>query len=227
MLTKFDPPSFVDRFSHPLEIEGQEFHTVSDAWMFLRFLVSMRGLVVNPEQPFTVRIEDDTIRFGRSEATFDLCYLFPTDAINTNLDVKRRDNSGMFRVLDIMKLPFCNVERMRDMKIPDSFIEEVRFYGKKKIVSISFLSKEQLTNFDYSDTMSRIYVEKSLLNESELVRPLISPSRGPRKPKPVVLEREVTPMEEVVYESTERVKYYEHYDRGVILKAYRRNHTSI
>ncbi len=227
MLTKFSPPSFIDRLEPPLEIEGQEFHTVSDAWSFLRFLISMKGLVVNPEEPFSVRIEDDTVRFGRSEATFDMCHLFPSDSINTNLDIKRRDNVGVFRVLDMMKLPFCNVEKMKDIRIPESFIEEVRFYGKKKIVSISFLSKEQLTNFDYSDTMSRIYVEKSLLNESGLIRPLISPSRGPRKPKPVVQERVVMPMEEVVYESTERVKYYEHHDRGIILKTYRRNHTNI
>ena len=200
---------------------------MADAWNFLRFMISMRGLVVNPEEPFSVRIEGDTIRFGRSEAIFDVCYLFPSDSINTDLNIKRRDNVGVFRVLDIMKLPFCNVEKMKDIRIPESFIEEVRFYGKKNIVSISFLSKEQLTNFDYSDTMSKIYVEKSLLSESDLIRPLISPSRGPRKPKPVVQDRVVMPMEEVVYESTERVKYFEHHDRGVILKTYRRNHTSI
>lgn len=226
VLTSFDAPSFVDNFENPLLIEGQSYANISDAWSILRFLLSMRGLIVNPKDLFSVRIESSSLFFNNKKVNFKKCHLFPSAKTKVDLEIKTILNKELYRVLDIMRLPFCSVNNMKKMSIPDTFIDEVRFYGKKRIVCISKLTKNQLNSFDYSDTMSRIYTEKELLKQTELVRPLISPTRGMRKPKPVVLDRIVLPLEEVVYISTKRIKYYERTDRDNIIKTYRRNNTS-
>lgn len=225
LLTKFEAPFFVERFEKPIELEGQTFLSISEAWSFLRFILSMRGLVLNPREPYSVRIEDRTISFGRNSVNFDNCHLFPDPKIKVDLPVKKIANENVYKVMDVMRLTHCNVEGMQSMKIPETYIDEVRFYGKKKIVCISYLSKDQLNSFDFSDTISKMYVEKALLNERDLKRPLISPTRGPRKPKPIVLERVVVDCQETVFRSTKKIKYYEHKDRVNIIKAYRRNRT--
>lgn len=226
ILTSFNAPHFVDDFEQPIIIEDQQYTNISDAWNFLRFIVSLRGLVVNPKDVFSVRIESNFVSFSAQKVEFEKCHLFPSSKVKCDLDIRQVKNEDLFKVLDIMKLPFCNVENVTTQKIDNSFIDHVKFYGKKKIVCVSYLTKKQLNDFDYSDTMSRIYVEKHLLECEDIIRPLISPSRGMRKPKPVVLERVVLSMREDIYTSTDEILYYEHKDRDNIIKTYCRNNSS-
>ena len=226
LLTNFSPPLFVDFFSSKIIIENQEYKNISDAWSMLRFLVSMRGLIINPTEPYSVRIEEDTIRFSGNCISFKKCHLFSCRKTKVDLDVKRTLNSDLYRVVDIMKLQFCNVENLETLCVSDSFVQKIMFFGKKKIVCLSKLTKEQINSFDFSDTISRFYVEKKLLDCEDLIRPLISPTRGHRKPKPIVVERVVEPLDEVVYNSTRKVKYYDSKDRINIIKTYCRDNTN-
>ena len=225
VLTSFSEPHFAEEFDQPISIEGQELSSVSDAWSLLRFLVSMNGLVINPKEVYSVRIESSQLSFGGKVIDFEKCHLFPSDKIKVDLKIKKVLNRDMYRVVDVMRLPFCNAQKLTKLRIDNCFIDEVKFYGKKRIACISELSKNQLNDFDYSDTMSKLYLEKQLLLEDDLIRPLISPSRGMRKPKPVVLERIVQPLEEVVYKSTKTVKYYDNKNRDIIIETYRRHNT--
>ena len=226
ILTDFEAPYFEEEFAEPLTIEGQEYKKLSDAWSMLRFIVSMRGLVVNPENLFSLRLNKDSIVFNRRRVTFKKCHLFPNEKTKCHLDIKKVVNQDVYKVIDVMRLPFCNVQYLNTATIDNCFIDKVRFYGKKRIVCTSVLTRKQLNQFDYSDTMSRIYVEKYLINDDRVVRPLISPTRGKRNPKPVVLERIVVPLEETIYESTKEVKFYDSRSRNNIIKAYSRNNTS-
>lgn len=225
VLTKFNSPYMYDTSDSPVLLEGQEFRFFSDAWNFVRFLIAMRGLVVNPREADQVRITDQEVVFGRGEVEYETCHLFYNDKVTTNLEIKKVLNKGIYRVTDVMRLPFCNVENLDSMKVVDSFIEEVRFFGKKEIVCTSFLDREQLNSFDYSDTMSRFFVEKALLKESGLIRPLISPVRGPRKPKPVVLDRHVESWEQTTFKKDKRIKCYDSKNSLNIIKTHCRNNT--
>lgn len=226
LLTDFNAPNFVDDLKYPIIIEGEKFTNMSEAWSFLRFLLGMRGMIINPKEPYSVRLEDNTVRHGNYSVEFKKCHLFPNSKLKADLSVKKVVNPDLHRVMDYMRLTHCNCEKMTTMKVPGSHIDEVRFFGKKDIVAISYLNSEQLTNFDFSDTISKIYVEKALLNEQGLIRPLISPTRGPRKPKPIVMERSVTLCEEKIYKSSKKVKYYGPKIRNNILKTHSRHSTS-
>ena len=82
-------------------------------------------------------------------------------------------------------------------------------------------------DFDYSDTIVRFISEKELLKDKRLYRPKISLVRDARRnPKLTVVERRVSSLEETVYKSSKKVKYYDRKKRNDILKAYRRNHPS-
>tara|TARA_Y100001954_G_C15734193_1_gene564893 strand:+ start:162 stop:938 length:777 start_codon:yes stop_codon:yes gene_type:complete len=229
ILTRFDPPHYVDVFDKKYIIEKQFFHRVSDAWSFIKFMISMRGLVINPESPFSVRVQGDRVYFDRHEVHFHRCHLFTDQKVKVDLEVSSIENENMYRVLDIMKLHFCSVEdmNMTSIRIEDSYIDEVRFFGKKEIICISYLDREQLNSFDYSDTMTRFHVEKALLSEGGLRRPLISPTRGPRKPKPYVTERIVEPLKQTIYKSTKRIKYYGRENSFDIVKTRSGYNTSI
>lgn len=227
VLTTFEAPHFVDSLKKPVVIDGQQFSNLSEAWSFLKFLNCMEGLVVNPTEPFSIRIEKNIVTFGRHQIYFEKCYLFPDLKVKTDLQVKKTVNENYYRVLDIMKLPFCSVENMKTMDIPNSFINQVKFFGKKDIICVSYLNYEEINDFSYSDTMAKFYVEKELLCQKDLKRPLISPSRGPRKPKPIVMERIVQPLKKVLYKSTKRVKQYDSKNNFNSFKACSRNNTSI
>ena len=99
-----------------------------------------------------------------------------------DLDGKNTLNSDLYRVVDIMKLQFCNVENLETLCVSDGLYRKLCF-SAKKIVCLSKLTKEQINSFDFSDTIGRFYVEKKLLDCEDLIRPLISPTQGHRKPK--------------------------------------------
>lgn len=225
VLTRFSSPYMYDTSDCPIMLEAQEFRFFSDAWNFVRFLVAMRGLVINPREVDQVRITDQEVVFGRNMVEYETCHLFYNDRVTTNLEIKKVLNKGIYRATDVMRLPFCNVENLDSMKVMGSFIEEVRFFGKKKIVCTSFLTRDQLNNFDYSDTMSRFFVEKALLKEPGLIRPLISPTRGPRNPKPVVLDRYVESWEQTIFKKDKRIRYYDSKNSFNIIKAHCRDNT--
>ena len=226
ILTHFKAPYNYDNFPLAVQVEGQKFKSMSDCWSFLRFLVAMRGLIVNPKEVDSIRLSGNNLRFGKDELHFDVCHLFVNSKVKADLKVTKTFNKGIYRVIDLMRLPFCNVEKLRDTKVKGSHIDEIRYAGKKQIVCVSYLNFDQLNDFDYSDTMSKFFIERHLLSEPDLIRPLISPNRGPRKPKPIVTERIVELWEDVIYEDTDKVICYGQKDRLNIIKAYRRYNSS-
>ena len=92
----------------------------------------MRGLIINPTEPYSVRIEGDTIRFSGNSISFKKCHLFSCRKTKVDLDVKRTLNSDLYRVVDIMKLQFCNVENLETLCVSDSFIQKIMFFGKRR-----------------------------------------------------------------------------------------------
>ena len=89
-----------------------------------------------------------------------------SESFSADLKVTKTFNKGMYRVIDLMRLPFCNVEKLRDTKVKGSHIDEIRYAGKKQIVCVSYLNFDQLNDFDYSDTMSKFFIERHFLNRS-------------------------------------------------------------
>ena len=213
-------------FDHPVRVETLNTTEVVDAWSMLKFLCSMRGLVINPDTLDFLRVEKNNIGFRDTSIEFKKCHLFPSQNIRTDLDIHKVEHEDLYKTMDFMRLKFCNVTNIDTIFPKESFVKLIRCFGKKEVVAVCNLTKEQLTNFDYSDTIVRFVSQKELLKDERLHRP-ITRGESRRNPNLEVIERRVTPLEEVVYRSNEKVEYYDRLKRDDILKAYRRDNSSI
>ena len=154
--------------------------------------------------------------------------MFPHSVVKTDLNIARIEHENQYKIIDFMRLKFCNASNLVSIFPKEGFISRIESIGKKDIFSLCYLNKEQLTDFDYSDTMARFIVEKLFQDNEGIYRPLIAKDRSSRrKPKLEVLERKVLSIEEVVYKSTKRVRFYDGKKRSDIIKAYSRDCPSI
>ena len=172
-------------FDHPVRVETLNTTEVVDAWSMLKFLCSMRGLVINPDTLDFLRMEKNNIGFRDTSIEFKKCHLFPSQNIRTDLDIHKAEHEDLYSGI-----------------------------------------RTSTPNFDYSDTIVRFVSQKELLKDERLHRP-ITRGESRRNPNLEVIERRVTPLEEVVYRSNEKVEYYDRQKRDDILKAYRRDNSSI
>jgi len=228
VLVNHDSPTIDLKLSDTFHIENLSTVRELEAWQMLKFLCSMEGLIVNPNPLSYLRMEEDTLRFNGGHIQFKKCHLFSCPDLKTDLPIVRIDNDDLYRVLDFMRLKICNASNIDTIFPKDTFIDKIECFGKKEVVAVSTLSKEQLTTFDYSDTIVRFITQKVLLSSNGLHRPLISKdSERRRNPILTVLERSVVPISETVYRSSRKVKYYDRKKRDDIFKAYCRDNTCI
>jgi len=228
LLVNHDSPTVDLKLSDTFHIENLSTTREVEAWQMLKFLCSMEGLIINPNPLSFLRMEEDVLRFETGHIEFKKCHLFSCPNLKTNLPAVRVDNEDLYRVLDFMRLKICNVSNIDTIFPKDTFIDKIECFGKKEVVAVSTLSREQLTTFDYSDTIVRFISQKVLLSNHGLHRPLISKdSERRRNPTLTVLERKVVPISETVYRSSRKVKYYDRKKRDDIFKAYCRDNTRI
>lgn len=228
ILTKSQEPTVDLKFDSSIRIEQLITSKHSEAWSMLKFLCGMRGLIVNHREVEYVRIENLKSTTRDNQIQFNKCHLFPDSIIKTDLQIVKTKYQNCYKIIDFMRLKFCDASNLVSISPKDSFISRIESTGKKEIYSLSCLKKEQLTNFDYSDTMVRFIVQKLLLDDDSIHRPLIHKGSTARRiPKLEVTERLVLPLEEVVYRSTKKIKFYGRKERIDIVKAYRRDNPSI
>jgi hypothetical protein len=105
----------------------------------------------------------------------------------------------MYKTVDFLRLKFCDATNLGSIFPKDTFIDTIKSIAKKDLIAVSFLEKENLNSFDYSDTIVRMITEKLLLDSDRIVRPSVGRhSNSLRKPKLEVIKRDVFPLEEVV-----------------------------
>jgi len=227
VLTSTCQPTVDLKFESKIRIDQLQTHRHSEAWSMLKFLCGMDGLIINSNCLDYVRVTEDTINYSTIDVQFSKCHLFPDPIINNELEIMSVENENMYKILDFMRLKFCDASNLSPIFPRETFISTIEALSKKEMYALSYLTKEQLTNFEYSDTISRFIVEKELQHRVDLHRPLITKSgTARRKPKLEVTERFVLPMRELIYKSTKKVKYYGRKKRNNIIKTYSRDNTS-
>ena len=230
VLSNFKAPSLDQRFSKPLMVEGVSFIKHYNCWQFLKFLISQKGLLKNHSNPDYVRVEDK-IYFNLSKRKLSVdykkCLLFSDSKIKCSNDVKETLDLGLYKVLDFVKISHCNVSELDGISPTDTFIKEVLFDGPRNAICVSVLNKEQLLNFDYSDTMSRFVLEKILKDLNIETAAATKDGKYRRKPVLVVTSRHVEGIEKTIFSDSEKIKNYGYNDEKRIEQAYRRDHPSI
>ena len=228
IMPSYIPPSIDLQYESDFNVAQLSTRSHTESWYMLKFLCAMEGLVINPDRLESVRVVEDQIYYRGNDLCFEKCHIFPGKEIKIDLDVKQYLDENKFKIIDFMRLKFCDASKLGCILLKSHKIFKIQSIGKKEIYAVSFLEKEDLTNFDYSDTMVRFIVEKTLLENKNLHRPLIRQDSDSRRiPKLEVVERRVIPLKETVYKSTKRTKYYDHKKRNDIIKAYCRHNTSI
>ena len=228
VLTTHQQPTIDLKFQESLCVEQLRTNRYTECWSMLKFLCAMRGLVVNHNELEYVRIQENNTYFRGTDLKFNKCHLFPSTIVKTDLKVTKTEHQDCYKIIDFMRLKFCDASNLGCVNVKDNFISLIESVGKKELYAVSFLSKEQLTDFDYSDTMVRFITQKVIAEHPGLHRPLIHKSGDSRRiPKIEVTSRQVIPLEEVVYESEKRVKFYDRKKRVNLIKAYRRHCSSV
>ena len=226
ILTKFEPPSPDQTFSKPLLVEGISFESHRSCWEFLKFIVSNEGLVKNSSAPSYVRVEEK-IFFNSSGQKLSLgyenCLLFGDGIVKCTNEIKKVLNQGIYRVIDFLKLKYCDGSGLKRIKPKHTHLSEIIFDGPKDIMCVSYLNREQLQSFDFSDTISRFVVEKELLNTNIKQPYLDKEKKYKRKPSPEVISRQVESVERVIYQDSEKIKNYGYNDEKLIEQTYRRH----
>ena len=221
LMPTMECPTVDLRFDRQVVVEGLATVRQDEAWSLLKFACAMKGLIVNPRPLEYVRIEGNEVRSRDISIRYNKCHIFPDQKIKTDLKVKTTEGENNYKIIDFMRLKFCDASNLGSLFTKSNFISTVESIGKKELFAVSTLTQKQLMDFDYSDTMVKFNVQKLIENEEGLHRPLVNKDRATRrKPQLEVVRRLVLPMEEVVYESSKKVKYYDAKKRSNVIKAY-------
>ena len=97
------------KFDNRIKIEELETVSQSEAWSMLKFLCSMRGLVINPDNLEYVRIGTSSLTFRGVEIQFKKCHVFPHARIKTDLEIIETRGENSYKILDFMMLFFRNL----------------------------------------------------------------------------------------------------------------------
>lgn len=140
----------------------------------LTFLNSLAGLSPLDKKVATIRVEDNNIKittqnFGLIRIKFNNLRIFDDENV-TGLP-EPRGPKDKFKVLDWVDVKSGMTHEYDMLKSSIDFVREVYFYpskrfpgsvNRKDLVSVSYLSEEQLKDFDFSDTVAKFKILKMM-----------------------------------------------------------------
>ena len=187
-------------------------------------IMGLSGKLLNYEDLNNIKIYEDTIKFsfGNSQISkynFGSCEIFDTTGIDLENSVVRHIPSK-YRVYDDYEISVLGGKHpYLEPKISDDELaREIHYYNSGRVdganyvtdcVTESILTKEQLNNFEYSDSLGRFCVLRHLELigvRGSFMKLYKNGTPKYRKPKIVHKKRIVLEKEQSVYEDTENVK---------------------
>jgi len=183
----------------------------------------MSGLIPHGTEIDSIRIQDGlvstTIRGSTNiKDEFDKAYIFEDNKVTVQNEIVEQKQEK-FRVFDWMKVRSGAVHNLDRIDTEDLFIEAVHFYkskridgnhNKKDLVAVSHLNKEQLSVFDYSDTMAKFKTENIMRQNGIKGAKSGLDKHGKPKRYNIKVEpdyREVLPIKSVIYKDSEKVMF--------------------
>jgi len=138
----------------------------SELWKRLCYSLSLSGLMPLSNSPCSMRIEEDLLKVYISNTRmiklkFSQLHVFDGDNVEGLIDCS---SEKLYQVVDWINVRSGMVHKYDRIKTDSSFVNCVHFYpservegnhDKKDLVSISYLTEEQLNDINYSDTYVR------------------------------------------------------------------------
>jgi hypothetical protein len=201
-------------------------------WSWALFEVSSRGHAPFGSCVSSVRISGNRLsiaaRPGLSfKAEFDNCHIFDDNNLTTENDIFE-NKEPLYRVFDWMNVRRGMRHRHDSLKTVDNFIKEIYFYKSERIdgnhdrkdaVAVSYLTEEQLHEFNYSSTMARFKIQSVMKDAGIIGAKAGKTKEGKQKKYNVRVEpdyRHVVNMHKRTYRDTENVKFLDMSPKEVV-----------
>jgi len=198
-----------------------------NAYKHLLFNLSLAGLSPLSDKVVSIKIKEDNvldIATERSSFVFQYEKLYVFDDASVLGLPERMDiiNEGLYKVIDWIDIKSCTTHPYDYFETEDDFVNEVFFYPSdrvdghhtriKDIVSVSYLTEEQIQNYEYSDT----YATFKILNMMKEVgirgarngRDMLDKTKYKYYALKIVTDRrEIIPLEKALYQDTEKIEF--------------------
>ena len=209
VINKIDLPNYFEKINNVPAV---------NIWQNLFYSLSLAGLNLVGNKAANIRIRGESVSVSTAGArTIKLkcseIIVFDDEKVS-GLPAPEKENED-FVVLDWMIARSCESHLYNVIETEDLFVNKVYFYpsergdgnhpNRKDLVSVSFLKKEQLNDFEYSDTYARFKVAH-LLKEKGL-RGIKCGGSNHYALKLEVDRREIKKAHMHLYKSTERIKF--------------------
>ena len=145
-----------------------------DAYKHLSFVLNLAGLSPLGRRLYSCRLKEDnllkiTTKNSRMiQIKFDQLYIFNDESVLGLPEPIEPLNKDMFKVFDWIDATCCTTHLHQYFETDDDFVREVYFYpterldgyrpDRKDLVAVSYLSKEQLNDYEHSDTYVKFKV---------------------------------------------------------------------
>ena len=147
-----------------------------DVYKHLLFNLSLAGLAPLSDKVISVKLGDGSVTAvtARDKFVFECkkIYVFDDENVQNLPEVMDVVNKGVYRVLDWINIRSCTAHPYQYFVTEEDFVNEVFFYpsermdghhkNKRDIVSVSYLSEEQIQQHDYSDTFAVFKIMKMM-----------------------------------------------------------------
>jgi len=145
-------------------------------WSRLQTSLALQGLLLNYENPSTIRIRGNQLKVSSSSGPikydFQVCDIFDPTGVDLENEMISAHPSS-FSVYDDFELSNLGGKHshLESKQSIDALAKEIHYYISNRVdganyvtdcVSKSVLTREQLNDFEYSDSMARFAVERHL-----------------------------------------------------------------
>jgi len=200
-------PFFFERYEN-FSLFGTNYK--KQIWCRIKSFLGLLSLNIDFENIERVSITGDQIRISSdsllSKYNFEKCFIFEADKVQHENKLKEATTEDYY-VIDDFKANNLGKDTIEIQPIVtgDNFISEIHFYNSMRIdgskyatdiICCSKMTKQQLYNFDYSDTIAGFKTKHILLE-----------SNFPRKIKLEHVNREVYPLQNIKYKNSKSVKF--------------------
>lgn len=211
-------PLIINNFCCPYRFEPKK----KELWNKLYFLLSLSGLNLLGDKTENIRICNEELSITTNDSKvvkikFNKLIIFDDDSIfGLPLPTEERNK---FIVLDWMIAKPCAEHNKKHISTNDNFVKDVHFYptdridgnhlNKKDLMVVSYLTKKQLQDFNYSDTYARFKTE-NLLKEKGITGRKNGFQNGKQIYYILKLEakkREIRKLEMNLYKDTKNLKF--------------------
>ena len=162
-----DTSLLLDQSGPPFAYEEMN---IRKAWGLLYAKLGIKGQIIGGDALTGCHIQDDiitTVRKGNvvKKTKYGTLHVF-SDKNIVGLPAPSKENNN-YKVVDYLDATSLSIPHVDILKFEDNLVSEIRFFknsirSKTRIYVFSTLTKKQLQNFDYSDTMVKFKCEELL-----------------------------------------------------------------